>query len=284
MNTWEFPLVLFTVIGQWAIGLALMITLIEVLTQATSTETSLKQVRIGGMLVFPLTFIALLCSIFHLGQPLSALRALSHLGVSQLSMEILFFTIVAVLALVYSLMWWKTPNNISKTIVGGIFSIVGVVAVVVSSNVYTLPARLSWDSWQTSAAFLLTAVLLGAVTLTFLLRKSEEKTSLKAKKILGYMILASAFLIVIVLSAFAQTSGASHEQTVAVANTFASIFFPIRLLLGILLPVAFASLLIANKIKSCTTFSALTLAGVLVGEVAGRILFYSAVMSQAPWF
>jgi anaerobic dimethyl sulfoxide reductase subunit C len=285
MGTWEFPLVLFTVFGQWAIGLALMITLLEYVVPNIINEGNSKQLRIGGMAVLPLTVLGLIFSVFHLGQPLSAYKAIMNLGVSKLSMEIVFFGIVGVLALVYSHMWWKNPNHASRKTVGALLSLVGIVAIVVSSKVYSLPARLAWDSWQTTAAFLLTAVLLGAVSVAFLLAKSEDEATQKAKKVLGWVIIASVVLVVTVLASFAKMYGASAEQSKAVAATFASTFFYARLILGILLPVAVAGLLIGNfKSQSSHSIVAVALFGVVVGEVAGRILFYSSVMSQAPWF
>lgn len=285
MGTWEFPLVLFTVLGQWAIGLAIMLTLVEYLIPTTLNEANLKQFRIGGTAIFPLAALGLFFSVWHLGQPFSAFKAIMNLGVSMLSLEILFFGIVAVLALIYSYMWWKTPNNASRKIVGAVLSLVGIVAIVVSSKVYSLPARLAWNSWQTTAAFLLTAVLLGAVSVAFLLSKSEDKGGQQAKKLLGWTIIASVVVVVLVLASFAKTYGTSPEQSTAVAATFASSFFIVRLLLGILVPVALAGLFIANfKSKSSGSIAVVALVGVFIGEVAGRILFYSSVMGQAPWF
>ncbi|MEL1135786.1 DmsC/YnfH family molybdoenzyme membrane anchor subunit [Desulfitobacterium sp. THU1] len=285
METWEFPLVLFTVLGQWAIGLALMITLIEYISPAKGNEASLKQLRIGGMAVLPLVALGLIFSVFHLGQPLSAVKALMNLGTSMLSMEILFFSIVGVLALVYSYMWWKTPEKPLRKAVGAVLSVVGLAAIVVTSKVYTLPARMAWDSWQTTAAFILTAILLGAVSVAFLLNKVEDEASQKAKKVMGWAIIGSVVLIVTVLALFAGTYGASTEQSAAVAATFSSGFFIARMVLGILLPVAFAAVFITgSKKKAYQAVAGVTLVGVVLGEVAGRILFYSSVMGQYPWF
>ena len=283
MGTWELPLVLFTVFGQWAIGLAIMLTIIEYFFPAIASEANLKQFRIGGMAVLPLVGFGLLFSIFHLGQPLAAYRAILNLGTSKLSLEILSFLIVGILALIYSYMWWKTPEKSSRKIVGATLSIVGLMAIVVSSKVYALPARFAWDSWQTTAAFMFTAILLGAVSVAFLLSKSEDEVGQKAKKILGWIIMAAVVLIVIVLAVFAKTYGVSEEHSTAVAATFASSFFFVRLIFGILLPAALAGLFIANH-KSCTNVVALAVLGVFLGELAGRILFYSSVMGQYPWF
>ncbi|HHV63519.1 MAG TPA: dimethyl sulfoxide reductase anchor subunit [Peptococcaceae bacterium] len=283
MSTWELPLVIFTVFGQWAIGLAIMLTLVEYFSPATITEANLKQFRMGGMAVLPLVAVGLLFSIFHLGRPFAAYRALFNLGQSMLSLEIAFFLVVGVLALIYSYMWWKTPDKSSRKIVGAALSIVGLAAIVISSKVYALPARLAWDSLQTTAAFILTAVLLGAVSVALLLGKSEDETSLKAKKVFGWVILGAVIATVVVLALFAQTYGASAEQSAAVAATFASAIFVVRLVLGILIPVALAGLFVANG-KSSSTIISVALFSVVIGELSGRILFYSSVMSQYPWF
>lgn len=283
MGTWEFPLVLFTVLGQWAVGLAIMLTIVEYFFPAAVNEATLKQFRLGGMAVLPLVAVGLLFSIFHLGQPFAAYRALLNLGASKLSLEILSFLIVGILALIYSYFWWKAPEKAARKAVGAALSIIGLMAIVVSSKVYALPARLAWDSWQTTAAFMLTAVLLGAVSVAFLLSKSEDEGIQKGKKVIGWVIIASVVLIAAVLGLFAKTFGVSAEQTAAVAATFSSGFFIVRLIIGILLPIAFGALFVANN-KTCNTIAAITLAGVVLGEVAGRILFYSSVMGQYPWF
>ncbi|HHY26259.1 MAG TPA: dimethyl sulfoxide reductase anchor subunit [Desulfitobacterium dehalogenans] len=283
MGAWEFPLVLFTVLGQWAIGLALTITLVEYMFSSDLDEASLKKLRVGGISVLPLVGLGIIFSVFHLGQPLSAMKAISNLGVSKLSMEILAFVIVGVLALIYSYMWWKTPASSSKKIVGLLLSGVGLIAIVISSKVYALPARLAWNSWQTTAAFVLTALLLGSVSVAFLLSKIEGEAGQKVRRTLGIFVIAAVVLVGLVLGSFAQTYGASAEQSAAVSATFASFFFVVRLMIGILLPMVFAGVFIANQ-KSSSTLAALTLAGVVFGEVTGRILFYSSVMGQYPWF
>ncbi|WP_018213446.1 dimethyl sulfoxide reductase anchor subunit family protein [Desulfitobacterium hafniense] len=283
MGTWEFPLVLFTVFGQWAIGLTLAITLVEYMFGSSLNEAALKKLRMGGIAVLPLVGLGMIFSVFHLGQPLSAIRAISNFGTAKLSMEILAFVIVGVLALIYSYMWWKTPSNASKKLVGLAVSVVGLIAIIISSQVYTLPARLAWNSWQTTAAFVLTALLLGSVSVAFLLSKTEGEAGEKVRKTLGIFVGVSVVLVGLVLGSFAQTYGASAEQSAAVAATFGSSFFVVRLVIGILLPMVFAGHFIGNQ-KSSSTFAALALVGVVLGELSGRILFYSSVMGQYPWF
>lgn len=283
MGTWEFPLVLFTVLGQWAIGIALVITMIEYFFSTTINEVAIKRLRVGGIAVLPLVALSLLASLFHLGQPLSAIKAIRNIGVSMLSMEILTFMIVGVLALLYSYMWWKTPTRAARKPVGLALSVVGLVAVVISSRVYALPARFAWNSWETTAAFVITLLLLGSVSVAFLLSKIEGEAAQKLRKCLGILIIGSVVFIGLTLGSFAQSYGASAEQSAAVIATFASSFFIVRLLIGILLPMVFAGVFMASQ-RPCRTVAAITLGGVVVGEITGRILFYSSVMGQYPWF
>lgn len=283
MVTWEFPLVLFTVLSQWAVGIAVMLTVVEYFMPLVLNETNIKHLRLGGMLVLPLVAVGLISSVFHLGQPLNAYRALLNLGNSKLSLEILAFLIVGILALAYSYLWWKAPEKGIRKAIGAALSIAGLAAIVISSKVYALPARLAWNSWQTTAAFLLTAVLLGTLSVAFLLCKAEDEVGLKSQKVLGWVILGTVILLVIVLATFAQTFGLSEEQSAAVAATFGSGFLLARLILSILLPVAIAGLFIIGK-KSCQSIVAIGVLGAVLGEVAGRILFYSSVMGQYPWF
>lgn len=283
MGTWEFPLVLFTVFSQWAIGLVIMITLVEYVYPTAINETNRKHLRVGGMAVLPLLGLAMLSSLFHLGQPMAAAKAITNLGSSMLSLEIAAFSVVFVLALLYSYVWWKTPEKEVRKVLGAVLGIGGLMAVVISSKVYTLPARPAWDSWHTMAAFVLTVFILGAVSVAYLLSRAEDDSAQKAKKMMGWTIIGSIAAIVLVLASFAQTFGASPEQSTAVAATFSSSIFYVRLVFGILLPAVLAGLFLANH-KSSSYLLAAALAGVVLGEVAGRILFYASVMGQYPWF
>ncbi|XWX62596.1 DmsC/YnfH family molybdoenzyme membrane anchor subunit [Desulfitobacterium sp. AusDCA] len=55
----------------------------------------------------------------------------------------------------------------------------GIAAIIVSSKIYALQARPSWNSWQTTGFFIFTVVLLGTTTVAFLLSETEDEASQK---------------------------------------------------------------------------------------------------------
>jgi len=282
MEAWELPLVLFTVLGQWGIGIALMITIAESVAPSIVDSANRQNIRFGGMMVLPLIALGLLFSVFHLGTPFAAYKALFNLGTSMLSLEILAFIIVSALALVYSYMWWKNPDSGLRRTIGIVLSVVGIIAIVISSKVYTMPTRLGWDSWETIAAFLLTAVLLGATTVAALVVGNKATDVMKANKVLAVIILLAVVGIVVTLAGISSMYGQSAEQSAVVIGTFANGMFFVRLLLSLMIPVIMAAYILSNK--ATNNLVTLGLGGIVVGELLGRVLFYSSTMSQYPWF
>ncbi|HWI53775.1 MAG TPA: DmsC/YnfH family molybdoenzyme membrane anchor subunit, partial [Symbiobacteriaceae bacterium] len=101
MNNWELPLVLFTVLSQAAVGAIIFSAVLEPRIAPEHVQTR-RALRVAGAVAFPVLLVALVLSVFHLGQPLAAYRALRNFGDSWLSREIWFFGITAVVAAVYS--------------------------------------------------------------------------------------------------------------------------------------------------------------------------------------
>lgn len=274
MATWETPLVLFTVLTQWAIGIALMIFIAEIFMAKCLEGDKLKKFRIAGMAIFPIVALGLICSVFHLGQPFKAATALSNLGTAALSAEILSFSIVAVLALVYSFVWFKKSDNAGlRKITGGILVIAGIVALVATANVYALPAHDSWNNWTTLASFALTAVAIGSITMVSVLAKVEDAQC--CVKVFSIIALVAVAAIVVVFGSYL-----GLLDDAILVNMISSPIFIIRVLAGIFASAMFVALAMFGKKN-------LVYAGlvcIILGELCGRILFYSSTISLYPWF
>lgn len=285
MSNWELPLVLFTVVGQWAVGIALILAILDQFVPGLAGEKETPILRKAGIMIFPLCALALIFSIFHLGQPLAAYRAITNFGSSWLSREIWSFILFGICSLAYSYIWWKNLGNVTtRRMVGLLTAVVGVIAVSVSSMVYILPARFAWNTWQTTSAFLLTALLLGSLTLiaTFLADKGTEAQLGNALKMTAWIATIALIGIVITLATFAQQSGLSGEQAEAVLLTFSSPLFWIRAIFSLALPTALVISVLASK-DAPKTLSRATLLAAVLGELGGRALFYYSVMSQKPF-
>jgi anaerobic dimethyl sulfoxide reductase subunit C (anchor subunit) len=286
MSHWELPLVFFTVVGQWAVGTAVILAILDQFVPSLAGENENKILRTAGLSVFPLCALALIFSIFHLGQPFAAYRALSNFGNSWLSREIWLFMAFGLLALIYSYTWWKNAVNASsRRILGLLTAAVGLIAVIISSNVYTLPAHVAWNTWQTTAAFLLSAALLGSLTLITVLayNKNSEANLQDGLKTTGWVTAIALIGIVLTLATFSQQANMSGEQANAVLLTFSSSLFWVRTLFSLVLPGAVALKMLSGAKVAPKTLVSVTLIGAVLGELSGRALFYYSVMSQNPF-
>ncbi|WP_260472012.1 DmsC/YnfH family molybdoenzyme membrane anchor subunit [Bacillus salinus] len=72
----EWPLILFTLLSQLAVGTYIFIVIIRSLNKNIDRQLSINVTKQGLFLVGPVMFIALILSVFHLGTPLGAYRAL----------------------------------------------------------------------------------------------------------------------------------------------------------------------------------------------------------------
>ncbi|MEK6236351.1 MAG: dimethyl sulfoxide reductase anchor subunit [Planctomycetales bacterium] len=116
--------------------------------------------------------LGLAASIFHLGRPLHAYRALLGLRTSWLSREILAFGVFAAAATAYvgaaSLDWfggssWAVSAS-QQAALGAGAALAGLAAIFCSVMVYVATRRPTWTFLPTAAKFLLTAGILGVPT------------------------------------------------------------------------------------------------------------------------
>lgn len=152
MQSFEFPLVLFTVLSQAAIGLTMMRAVCTVSGKA-SIDAKKEWLMIAGLMA-----IGLLGSLFHLGHPLSAPTALNHLGKAWLSREVLFaglFMGIAAIAVLAS-------GVSSKAALAWIGTILGLGVIASAGMTYAPPALPALNNALPTAFFLTSAVILGA--------------------------------------------------------------------------------------------------------------------------
>jgi len=136
----ELPLIIFTLGGQMAAGMAVFSLFggpLSILTLAI----------IGGLIG-----IGGLASILHLGTPLNAWRALNHLKQSWLSRELLMCGLFGASWLVALALPGMGKLPLALTGLGLVYSM---------GQVYRIKAVPAWNTWQTEAAFWLSAGVLG---------------------------------------------------------------------------------------------------------------------------
>ncbi|MFH2133299.1 MAG: DmsC/YnfH family molybdoenzyme membrane anchor subunit, partial [bacterium] len=159
----QWPLVLFTVITQLGVGLLLISGVIRFILadQLNDTQADLFAGAVA-LLVICLTLIGMMTSLFHLGSPRNAYRAVLNLGSSWLSAEILLVLIFLLAAIGYGVSLWSGPHLTRfSTIVFWIGSGLGLLLVYVMTNVYRLTTVPTWNSPATVFSFFKTVFLLG---------------------------------------------------------------------------------------------------------------------------
>jgi len=138
----ELPLIIFTLCGQMAAGMA-------VISLFSGPLSIPLLAAIGGLIG-----LGALASIFHLGAPLNAWRALSHLRKSWLSREILMFGLFGASWLVSLAMPGMGKLPLALAGIGLVFSM---------AQVYRLRSIPAWCNWRIMAGFFVTACLLGGL-------------------------------------------------------------------------------------------------------------------------
>jgi len=288
MGDWEWPLILFTVLGQVAIGIILMLWLLDRGRDRLDTRLFKQGVLVSGALLA----LALLASLFHLGHPEAAYRALAHLSSSWLSREILFF-ILTFLAWIY--LFWQsrhliinrslgsgvTPITAAEIAAGrqqsanhslglGITSILGLLGIASSAMIYVLPRVPAWNNVGPVLFFLITTGLLGALVTLVLGGKSLQATQ---KKLLLQCSLGCTIIGLLLFVIYGSMLSGSMEGADSLNFLLHSPLFWVRALLGWFAPLFLLVSILKNpqvdKAKLILTVT--LLAG--LGEVLGRALF-----------
>ncbi|HGN9370497.1 TPA: dimethyl sulfoxide reductase anchor subunit family protein [Citrobacter pasteurii] len=262
MEHYELPLVFFTVFAQWGVGGVLALTLCQ---SFSTTKFSANQYRMLALLFWSITVLGSLASLAHLGTPTGAYRALAGLGISWLSREVVMFIALNTMIFCWMGLCWFKPQHWAVNPLGGMTALIGLASILVTSQVYyQMTLHPLWSSIATPVGFLATAILLGfiSVAAAFGYWHNSSSTLCKAGAIIGILLSAGALWIRF------QVPGSDASSPLFWWQLFASI------------GVAVWCISRRNVGVSAYVWGAV----ILTGELAGRMLFYSNVMSGAPWF
>jgi DMSO reductase anchor subunit len=301
----HWPLVVMLTLTQLSVGAFVAGMFIERLTGEPAS--SLRSLHAVSALLFGL--LALGASLFHLGRPQYAYRAVLGLRHSWLSREIVAFGAFAGAATAYAaLLLADLPGPDKSRLVetcaaltpwfGWSVAATGVLGVFCSVMIYVFTRRECWSFTRVSVRFMLTAALLGvaAVWLSVLLATmASPSAALTAvvrqdgpqwcRVLIGVTIvklvweaaifrhLASGRMTSLKRSAWLL----AHELSSATLARFA-----LGLLGGLLMPLFLLSDLPAASSANVVQFTAMTgllFAACLAGELLERYLFFTACAS-----
>jgi anaerobic dimethyl sulfoxide reductase subunit C (anchor subunit) len=274
VGTWEWPLIIFTVLSQTAIGILLALWWLD--RSPLDADLFKRATLAAGILLV----VALVVSLFDLGHPELAYRAVSHLSSSWLSREILLFSLAFVAWLYLFFQTYQGTGILgslhlpsgNRRLITGIAGFLGLVGIVSSAMIYVLPRVPAWDGVQTPIFFLLTAGILGALSLLVMGRQSLTPDQVTG---LLYWITAcvgaSLLAFVIYLSMLNATS---PEGMATVQYLSCSPLFWIRVVTNWLAPLVLLYLVLKDKkvFNPSLLLTLLVVSG--IGELLGRALFY----------
>lgn len=252
------PLVVMLVLTQLSVGAFV----VDRFVAATRPVHSLFALAVG--------LAALAASVFHLGRPLLAFRAVRGLRTSWMSREILAFGLFAGAALAYAAASFLQPGT-THDVLGWTVAAVGLFAVACSVAIYHATRRAWWTASITGFKFFLTAAVLGLATTIVTTHASglaELVIAASAVKALGeatlFLHLGDRRQTALKRSALLS----AKDLRAWTAARFAAIALG-----GIVLPLAYLE-------TPSQAVAAVSLALLVIGELLERTLFFAASSSQ----
>lgn len=297
MDTREWALLAFTILGQTAAGLMIVLMVIRTyISGKAGVKLAYQLTDCPLYWVVPIMAVAFIASLFHLGSPLNILRAIPNLGTSWLSREVVLAVIFVVFAALYTYMQWrKVGGEGLHNIIGWITVILAVAYIFAMSMVYMVTTQPAWNTLATPFNFFIGSLLLGVLAMAAALvfessRLAKEKTAkdaatlihtiLQGLAITAIVLLGIQFLILPLYLAYLSTQGTAALQSLNMMIGPYGVVLFFRLLLvfagaGVLAAYLYRNASVMDKEHTLASlaYSAFTL--VLVGEVLGRFIFYA---------
>ncbi|NIY46384.1 DmsC/YnfH family molybdoenzyme membrane anchor subunit [Cedecea colo] len=276
-NGWhEWPLVLFTVLGQCVTGGVIVMGLAW-LSASNNSELQNKIVR-AMFFLWVLMGVAFLASVMHLGSPLRAFNSLNRIGHSSLSNEIasgsLFFAVGG--------FWWlvaimkKMPATLGKIWLLLTMAL-GLGFVLAMTRVYQIATVPTWYNGYTTLGFFLTVLLGGPLLGALLLRVASFPLNSAKLATLSVLALFAAISLAI-LQAFSLAGiYSSVQQATALLPDYASLQVWRMALLALGLGCWVCPLVRRTPPKTLALLVGFLL--VVTGELIGRGIFYGLHMT-----
>lgn len=272
----QWPLVLFTVLGQCVVGATLISGLVW-LELADQREARQRLVR-SMFFIWLLMGIGFLASVMHLGSPLRAFNSLNRVGASALSNEIasgaLFFAVGG--------FWWllavleKMPAALGKIWLV-ITLLLGLLFVLAMTRVYQIDTVPTWYTGYTTSAFFLTVLLSGPLFAALLLQMAKVDVNGWFIAGLSVAALVISAAVIVMQSAGLSTIHSSVQQAASLLPNYGRLQALRLILLALGLGCWLCPLIRRQPLRAVGLLAGLLL--VLIAECIGRGLFYGLHMT-----
>lgn len=282
----EWPLMMFTLISQLAIGSFILLVLVRSLLAQIDAPSAKRLTSFGFLAVGPIMALALIFSLFHLGTPMGAYLSILNLGSSWLSREILT-------AGGFLVLWFVSYKGYQKenagSALGWITSLVGLAAIFSMASIYGNSVRPAWDNANTYIGFFGTTFALGSLGAASFISFGAKGSALSAETIAlikrvsligAVAVILPLIYLPVFISGLGNGVGAAQASGQLLAGSYA-----FTLVARGVLSLIGAGLLYFGLSKATTTklipTNLIYLAFVMVvaGEFIGRYVFYASAVS-----
>lgn len=285
----EWPLITNTILAQLAAGMFLILTIARLmLASGINQETALQLTSPGILLVGPIIALAMILSLFHLGNPFRAYRSIMNIGKSWLSWEIFFSGLFFLLWLICVYM---DRNGSASPFLLSLTALAGILNVFSMANIYFKTGKPGWASAGTFLGFFGSLIILGSLGSALVLANTGMDTASLSNLIAKPIVLAIILLVleIIFLAALLPklkdqkneddidllVSSSVVDEKITGTYRSASIAGWIVSFLGVIL--LFISLRIGY---AGITAILIAFVLVLIGEMLGRCAFFSLGFSK----
>jgi DMSO reductase anchor subunit len=254
MSNLELPLILFTLLSQMAIGMAM----VSAVRQWAVVDGPTKTTRTEWLVIGLLLAGAIVASLFHLGYPLGAIYTLTNLQQAWMSREILG---IIAFGLLVAVIFFTEVSGTTKGWLLKLVAVVGLATIFATSMTYASPPSLpAINNALPFAFFLLSAIVLGAGFGSYFAGPAHQP--------LLYRILVNALIVSLAINLLVPclwlSGGVVMRQTGL--NYLQSPLYWVQVVVGLVVP-----LLVLWRTRRIPAWLPILL---LVGEVAGRMAFF----------
>lgn len=259
----EWPLYVFTLAIQAAVGGCILMTIYNVLLKKVLAAEVLAGCCQKCLTAFStIAVIGMALTFFNIGYPRNALNAILNIQSSWLSREIAFTVIFIGLLLITTALSWRTHRQNQNLLI--ICSLWGLVTIFAMAALYNFTIFTAWSNINTFVGFYCSALILGAIVVivAFLPALQAAPAAFAAVKMPTVVLVLAVFMLQFI---FNTTFGSIAPGS--------SVLTLIRWTCSAVAAILLVYLYSFKDIKFCgAVYASLTV--MLFGELVGRYLFY----------
>ncbi len=299
MNVREWALPVYTILIQLAVGAVFVLWVIRALAMRKFDPGEIDRItRNPIMVIFFTVLVAMVGSHFHLSKPFHSFYAVLNFSTSWLSREV-FFTMIFFLLLLalWLLSQYKKEKRFLITLCGWAAIFFGFITVYAMARIYMLPTQVAWNSSLVVISFLISTILMGAITIACLfmldlkfseIQKEDDidtRVQVTKDSLIGLVLLTFFGALASIAVTFYQIFllGQGNAISLTSLQLLLGLYYPVLILRLICIIIAplWMSLGIYQMRKSGFAPQGLMIPIylssllVLIGEIIGRFLFYA---------